>query len=177
MSFPLARTGAEAHLFMDLRPCRCGETQFPRQSAVVMVGGELVTRYAGRCAQCGLDREFVFRLPEDILPQQAGADVVFGGPQPSELLDPGEWLQVADRQASQVPMNDATRNDRAARLALATALAAVDEVLKFIPDRADAVPAESFRTYPGQTLYGREPGRFRRARLLAVREAYRDLLA
>jgi hypothetical protein len=76
-----------------------------------------------------------------------------------------------------VPFNDAARDDRAARLALATALAAVDEVLKFIPPDADAVPPEAFRTYPGQTVFGREPGRFRRARLLAVREAYRDLLA
>jgi hypothetical protein len=162
---PLARTSAEAHLFMDLRPCRCGETAFARDSSVVVAGDDLATRYAGPCARCGVQREFLFRLPEHVRPPRAG-EVDFGGDEPSELLDPGEWLKAADAHAG--ALGD--------RQALATAFAAVGEVLKFIPPGASAVPPEAFRTYPGQSLYAAEPGRFRRDRLIAVREAYRELL-
>ena len=173
MGFPRARSSAEAHLFMDLRPCRCGETSFARHALTGTAGGELVTRYSGSCPQCGLAREFAFALPER--PPPAGAEPVFGGPEPSELLDPGEWLLVADRAAAQGPAHG-TGGD-GARHALGTAIAALGEVLKFLPQDAAAVPPEAFRTYPGQSLHDRELARFRRARLDAVREAYRELLA
>jgi hypothetical protein len=35
---PLARTNEEAHLYMDLPPCACGEVAFERTSAVVATG-------------------------------------------------------------------------------------------------------------------------------------------
>jgi hypothetical protein len=105
-------------------------------------------------------------LPAEI-PLPLGRDVVFGGPEPSELLDPGEWLVVADLAANRAPAAD--------QADFALAAAAIDEVLKFIPDGADEVPEAALRGGTGREAYAREPGRFRRRRLEAVAAAYRDL--
>jgi hypothetical protein len=168
---PLARTNAEAHLYMDLQPCEtCGEHGFTGESAVVLVDGLLCSRYTGDCRRCGTRRQFVFRLPEEIrLPVER--DIVFGGPEPSELLDPGEWLTVADRAASMPASGD----PQADREDVALAAAAVDEVLKFVPDGVEEVPATAFRSDTGHRMYAEEPGRFRRGRLAAVASTYRGL--
>jgi hypothetical protein len=157
---------------MDLQPCEtCGQHGFSGQSAVVLVDGQLCSRYTGDCARCGSRRQFLFSLPEEIrLPVER--DIVFGGPEPSELLDPGEWLLVADRAASAASSGD-PQSDRED---VALAAAAMDEVLKFVPDGADEVPVEAFRSATGQEMYAQEPGRFRRNRLAAVASTYRGLV-
>jgi hypothetical protein len=92
---PVARTSLEAHLYMDLRPCGCGVGRFGRASSVVeLPDGQLASRYAGDCAGCGSSREFVFRLPAEILSLAVG-EIRFGGTEPSELLDSGP-VRVAD---------------------------------------------------------------------------------
>src|SRR5688500_13011920 len=97
MVLPVARTNAEAHLYMDLHPCACGEIRFPRTSSVVTSpDGVLASRYAGTCPQDGTEREFLFRLPERVLAPPLDGAVMYGGSEPSELIDPGEWLSVAD---------------------------------------------------------------------------------
>jgi hypothetical protein len=175
----LARTNREAHLHMDLHPCRCGDRTRPLDSAVLDLDGALASRYSGTCPGCGRHREFLFRLPDE-LPAPRPGTVVFGTGGPSELLDPGEWLWVADRYAASVPA-DAGRlgPDRVgpARRAMAYAEAAMGEVLAFVPAGADAVPAEAFRSERGRAVYGAEPGRFSSARLEVVRETYREILA
>ena len=181
MVLPLARTNAEAHLYMDLHPCACGEIRFPRASSVLTTpDGELASRYVGSCAQDGAAREFQFRLPERVLsPPRAGA-VRYGGPEPSELIDPGEWLGVADACARSVPADTAAlgADDRAtAKSMLTHAAAALDEVLKFIPAGADRGPEVAFVSEPGRAAFAREPGRFRRPRLEAVRDTYRSIAA
>ncbi|MFI5731868.1 hypothetical protein ACIA49_17220 [Kribbella sp. NPDC051587] len=45
------------------------------------------------------------------------------------------------------------------------ASAALDEVLKFIPDGADAVPREAFASELGRAVYDAGPDRFARAEL------------
>jgi hypothetical protein len=181
MVLPLARTNAEAHLYMDLHPCACGEIRFPRTSSVVSTSnGELASRYAGVCPQDGAEREFVFGLPERMMPPSADGAVTYGGPEPSQLIDPGEWLAVADAYARSVPADTATLAAdglATARSMLAHAAAAVDEVLKFIPADADRVPGDAFVTDRGRAAYTREPGRFRRPRLEAVRDTYRNIAA
>lgn len=162
-----ARTNAEAHLFMDLTPCRCGDTSFERRSSVVAQGAVLCSEYTGACRSCGTARAFVFELPDSIRPPRRDR-VEYGGSEPSRLLDPGEWMMVADHRSKLEP---GTRED------LEVACAALEEVLKFIPAEADRVPAGAFRTERGRALRDAEPGRFRRERLEAVLGAYRDLLA
>ncbi|MGW0434924.1 hypothetical protein ACWDV4_20590 [Micromonospora sp. NPDC003197] len=176
MVLPVSRTNMEAHLYMDLHPCACGEFRFTRKSAVTALeDGDLASRYTGECARCGQPREFVFRLPAEISMPPGGNAVSYGGNEPSQLIDPGQWIGVADSYTSQVP-GDFARLDseqrRRARAILTRATAAVDEVLKFIPDDADEVPAAAFTSERGRQTYAKEPGRFRRNRLVAVRDAY-----
>ena len=178
---PLARTNAEAHLYMDLHPCTCGQIEFPRTSSVVTTPeGALASRYTGACPSDGADREFLFRLPGTFLSPGRDGDVRYGGPEHSELIDPGEWISVADAYARSVPADTASLAADgvvAARRTLRHAAAALDEVLKFIPADADRVPAEAFHTDRGRAAYTTEPGRFRRPRLEAVRDTYRTIAA
>lgn len=172
MPFPLARTRDEAHLYMDMHPCeRCAGMDVAWESSLTDDGGVPARRYHGTCGDCGTPREFVFALPDR--PVMPGPDdvVVFGGPEPSHLLDPGEWLLVADlcAQAAATPDAESSYN-------LAVAEAAVAEILKFVPEGADAVPESAFSSARGRTVYQQEPGRFQRRRLLIVRDSYRDVL-
>jgi hypothetical protein len=162
-----ARTHAEAHLYMDLRPCSCGEVQFARESSVIDDGGVLCSRYAGPCTRCGAPRAFVFELPETFRPIRSdGFD--FGGSDRSRLLDPGEWMAVATERAKREP---GTRDD------LAFARAALEEVVKFLPAGGERVPDDAFTSARGRAVRDAEPGRFRRARLDATLQAWGDILA
>jgi hypothetical protein len=130
--------------------------------------------------------------------------VLFGDERPSELLDAGEWLYVSDVCAqaaaggpdrepglvepfstSEYPARPAASAATGrkefiltaeARESLIVAVAALEEVLKFIPEGRDEVPRAGFWSDRGRTLRQTEPGRFRRRRLLAIRNAYRDAL-
>jgi hypothetical protein len=170
---PLARTGDEAQLYMDLHPCvRCGSAETPWKTGLTIVDGVAARVYYGACGTCGTERRFEFRLPEIDDIRITGKVVDFGGPEPSELLDPGEWLSVADLTASRVPVG----RPAAARHALSVAVGAIEEILKFVPDGAARVPVEAFRTTKGLDVYAAEPGRFERERLEIVRDTYRDAL-
>jgi hypothetical protein len=110
-----------------------------------------VYRYRGTCAGCGTPREFTFAAPARPAPRRTSAldgAVYFGGPEPSRLLDPAEWMLVAEvfAQAATVP-DDAPDRSRAyqeARESLAVAVAAMNEVLKFVPASANTVPESAF---------------------------------
>jgi hypothetical protein len=161
----LARTPDEAHVYMDLHPCDCGETAFERRSSVVAMGDDLGRVYRGHCARCGKAREFRFRLPAEAL--ATGGLPEFGDDRPSELLDPGEWMLVAEQYAR---VASPTRRD------LGIARAAMFEILKFMSSDDDAVPERAFTSARGREVLAQEPGRFRRVRLEAVLATYDDLL-
>lgn len=162
---------------MDLHPCeRCGDVNTTWESMLANDDGEPARRYRGTCGDCGAPREFVFALPDRPIAPGGDDTVFFGGPDPSELLDPGEWLLVADlcAQAAAVPAGSPA--DAGARESMAVAVAAMEEILKFVPAAADAVPASAFWSAPGRTVYQQEPERFHRRRLLIVLDTYRDAL-
>jgi hypothetical protein len=143
-----------------------------------MVDGDLASRYRGTCPDCGLAREYVFRIPEVIL-MPPDDRVRFGGEHPSELIDPGEWIWFADHVTTRVPADPAevAAAERArCRHELAMAVAALDEVLKFIPPGAGEVPVDAFWTDRGREVYQKRPGRFARGALLAVRDAYQQIV-
>jgi hypothetical protein len=171
MALPVVRTRDEAHLYLDLHPCDCGSVETDWESGVVAVDATLATAYSGTCSACGAEREFVFALPEREVPPEGFP--TFGGPEPSQLLDAGEWLWVADLTAGNVPPDDPD----AAHRALTIARAAVEEVLKFIPDDQDDLPDQAFWSERGTRVRAEEPGRFGRERLMIVRDTYRDLAA
>lgn len=177
MTLPAARTRDEAHLYMDMNPCeRCGDVEVVWESALTDRDGVPARRYWGNCGDCGAHREFVFALPERPLAPEEGALVFFGGPEPSRLLDPGEWLLVADLCAQAAAAPDGSPPAADARESLAIAVAAVNEILKFVPAGENAVPESAFWTDRGRTVHQQEPGRFTRRRLLIVRDAYQDAL-
>jgi hypothetical protein len=179
MTLRLARTNAEEHLYMEINACACGETQFDPPSTVVLVEDVLASRFSGACPRCGTQREFLFRMPEEIVLPNSDR-IQFGvGEQASELIDPGEWLMVADEIASRVPADvDAVAEElrQQVRMDLTAAVAALDEVLKFVPPDGDRVPEEAFWTDRGKAVYHAEPGRFRRLRLTARCAAYLELI-
>jgi hypothetical protein len=168
-TYAIARTRDEVLLYLELNPCLdCGAVETSWEDGLAQVDGELVISYTGECPGCGAGREYLFGLPEQ---ETLGAFPNFGGPEPSELLDAGQWLQVADRAASTVAVDD---RSEAARAVLDVAAAAVAEVVKFIPPGEDVVPDDAFWTGEGRATLDAEPGRFRLERLLVVRDSYRD---
>lgn len=174
----VARSNAEAHLYMELHPCGgCGETEFAPPSSAMLVDGDLLSRFAGPCPACGTLREFTFRLPAR--PQFPDPDEPsFGAAEPSVLVDAGEWLWLADLIASAIPAHPSgmTQEERdQAHFDLRTAAAAVGEAMKFLPPGADEVPAEALWNDRGRVLYQEQPGRFRRQRLASAQRGYREL--
>ncbi len=177
-TIPLVRTPAEAHLAMSLSPCSCGVSEVVTQGALFVIDGTFVWRYSTTC-RCGEPREFLFRLPDDPLVSPPG-EFRFGDGSPSQLLDPGVWLAVADHYARSAPADvsglDAAAQ-RPARHDVLRAAAAMDEVIAFIPPGASAVPPTAFSSPAGRRVRDREPGRFHRNRLEVVRDTYRQVLA
>jgi hypothetical protein len=155
---------------MDLHPCpQCGDLAVAWREALVDRDGVLARRYAGACERCGADREFLFGLPDRPTPPQPGAPVTFGPhDEPSVLLDAGEWLLVADFCAEAA----GATSGAAARESLDVAVAALAEVLKFVPADADEPPPTAFWTDRGRAEHARSPGRFRRDRLAVVQDSY-----
>ena len=169
MAFAVARTRDEAHLYLELHPCpNCGSIDTPWEHGLADVEGEFAISYAGICPGCDVERQYLFGVPAR--ETKVVGWPTFGGPEPSELLDPGQWMDVADRAATEVPTDPV-----GAGKVLAVAVAAVDEVIKFVPAGQDAVPEEEFWTPEGQAVRDADPGRFRLDRLLVVRDTYREL--
>ncbi|MGW7685961.1 hypothetical protein ACWGID_34770 [Kribbella sp. NPDC054772] len=163
--YAIARTPTEVMLYLDLTPCPdCGSHEASWEDRRTDVDGEPAIRYAGVCAGCGAQREYLFSPPLTESP-------AFGGPEPSELIDAGQWLSVADRIAAEVAVDD---RSEAARTVMAFARQAVEEVVKFVPANVDAVPDAAFWTADGRATRELDPGRFRLDRLLLIRDSYTD---
>jgi hypothetical protein len=163
---------AEARLYMNLEPCpACDHRGFDAQGDLVEHGDDLAVTSRGYCPACGVERRFDLLLGESLTRG-------YGGAEPSTLIDAGEWLDLADQLSRAVPA-DPTGLDAAARARggaqLEQAIAAVDEVVKFIGDGEERAPRTSFFTARGKEVYLREPGRFERRRLEAVQAAWREL--
>jgi hypothetical protein len=173
----VSRSTEESHLYMYLHPCECGEDDFDwRDHEIVSGNGWLVSIYSGECGRCRRPRSFEFALAPEPSPPAPS----LGGSKPSSIIDPGEFLETAQRLAAGVPADPAQVDDdeyHAARDALAFAVVSVEEVLKFLPDGADLVPEAAFRSELGRRLYRRSPEQFSRRRLTATLEDYRRLLS
>ena len=168
----LARSSPECHLYIALHPCDCGETEGPTKHRLESRGEDLVAVYDGPCPRCAVPRRFEFALDPEIAPGGK-----FGGAKASQIIDAGQFLAVADAAARQVPASTSGMDDRErqrARSQMSRAIAALEEVLKFIPEGADSIPGEALFSVAGQALYRSEPGRFRRSRLEAVLRVYLD---
>ncbi|WP_405916385.1 hypothetical protein [Streptomyces sp. NBC_00728] len=171
----IARSTQEAHLYMDLHACACGAESFERGHRLDERDGVLVAVYEGVCPRCGRTRSFAFRLTDELPP----APPAFGGAEPSRIIDPGEFLWVSDQVATETGLrllHTPPAEHRGHREGSAFALAAVEEVLKFLPADADRVPEELFTSERGREVHDRNPRRFERAGLLENIERKRRIL-
>lgn len=172
------RSVAEEHLFMDFHPCVCGEADWSKLKQSLSMRGQIMASvFAGPCQRCGTRRELLFTVLE---PGAQPRDSSFGGPEPSQILDPGQFLAASDRWSSSVPGSAAGLDNTARRRAAATmknAIAAMEEVLKFIPPGAEEPPKSAFRSSESSRLLREMPGQFRKPRLEARLKAYQAALA
>jgi hypothetical protein len=167
------RTPAEAYLYFDLNPCECGEQRFTPTHHLEDREGTLVAVYEGTCPRCGRTRRYEFVLDPDEPPPPPA----FGGDRPSQLIDPGQFYAVGRAAAARVPVNlDDLPRDRwpTARDDMLLAIAAQQEVAKFVPPGADAVPAEAFTSDLGRAMYAGYPEDFTRAEIEARLRSYRE---
>lgn len=172
----VSRSTEESHLYMHLHPCECGEANFDwREHGLVQGESHLISVYSGECERCGRPREFEFAL----VPEPSPPPPALGGNAPSQIIDPGEFLQTSQLFAATAPADPDDLDDdefHGAYDSLAFALASVEEVLKFIPDGAEAVPPEAFRSDAGRAMYAQAPDRFTRSQLERIRDTYHRLL-
>jgi hypothetical protein len=160
------RSVAEAHLFLDLIGCDPKE----RHHRLEDWDDKLVAVYL--CVLDGEPRTFWFESPENPLIEG------FGGDEPSQIIDPGQFLLHANRLAKSVPGDPSDLDSSAHSIAaqrLDEAADSIDEVIKFIPEGEHKVPEDAFFTPLGKVTYMQEPGRFRRSRLEAVAQTYRSI--
>jgi hypothetical protein len=169
MAYPHARTFDEAYFYMELRPCVCGQTQFEKESTHSLVDGVPVTRYTGQCEGCGRQRRFTFEMPAET--PTVSFEMRYGlGDESSTLIDAGEWLGAAEvftaNVSAMLGAGDLADDDLSSvYYLLSSAIAATEEVLKFLPAGMDEVPETAFWTQGGRLALEIAPERFRRAAL------------
>ena len=174
---PLMRSNEEAHLYLDLNPCPCGGQDASRDSGVRVEDGAWIVRYTCVCSDCGSAREAEFRQADEPVRPPAGTWSV--GPEPSELVDAGEWLTVSDWFAAAPSSPDGldAAQQRQAQEDLVSAAAAVAEALKFLAPGEETVPEGALWSDRGRALYDTDPERFGRPRLEWLYNGYLALAA
>lgn len=182
MTLPLARSTWECHAFFGLSRCpSCGGGGLEMtEHALRRTAGGDVSDYTTACRRCEQELRFRFRRTDDEPPFPA-----FGGDRPSELLDAGQYLELAEEAAGDVPDDpadidpdgpgDLTLEDAFEEIAIA--VAAMEETLKFIPPGEFAVARDALWTDESRNRYDRDPETFQRRHLIAVLGAYREVYA
>lgn len=100
----------------------------------------------------------------------------------SLLLDAGVWVSLASVWAQRAQDADLEytgqpgQNRERVEVNWEFARDAMAEALKFLPEGADAIPADAFWTDLGTRVYEKNPELFTRARLTEDHEFYRDTL-
>lgn len=172
------RSHAEAHLYVELHPCDCGTATLAAQNRTVDKDDGWLSIYEGSCGGCRKARRFEFVLSEPLaLPT---GPLAYGGDEPSTIVDAGQFLWLAERYAEPVPNDVAAliESERpSAGQALEVAIAALTEIVKFIPADGTEVPARGFFTEQGRRVREQAPDRFRRDRLVDMLERYQQMAA
>ena len=174
MARPIARSIDEAHLYLSLQPCqRCGTNGGAWQDGYADDEGAPARRYLADCPGCGERRGDIFRLPEKAGEPRPDDPWFFGGHEPSQLFDAGEWSMLAStalKDGAAPPGPEASGGGRMRSFALV--VAAFEEMLKFIPAGFDEVPESAFWTGRGQAVRREKPHCFTRDYLTSRRLAF-----
>ncbi|GAA2575295.1 hypothetical protein GCM10010435_58970 [Winogradskya consettensis] len=168
---PIARTLAEAEIYLQLHPCTCGAIDIPGATH----RGDALW-YDGACPLCGRPRAEPFGLPLAAPAFGTHFETFYGGPQPSTLIDAGEWLDLRARYASVVPPAPGSAPSVVTRYTerITQATAQVTEYLKFIPGngRWTTPPRSAYWTDAGREAARKEVTLGR-----AYKEAYRQAIS
>lgn len=163
-----ARSAEEADLYVDLECEAMNEVVKSRKRRKGERRRQTFWIYEARC-ESGKLVEFEFEEGGLPSPKPGLRRVVeFGGAQPSLLIDAGEWMKLSDRWAQAAPRSLAGLSERARRSAIADiqrALAALDEVMKFIPRGGDQVSSASLLSERGKAYFNKDVRRFTRSAL------------
>jgi hypothetical protein len=170
------RSHTEAMVYVLLSDCRgCHSRNRDVTDELEARDGAVTASYTAFCRDCGNVDGYTFRLP-DHDPQGGDPGVVFGGPEPSTIIDAGQWLRFARQTAIGGPVEPEglTGPERAsAARAMQAAAAAVREVVKFIGPDVDRLPRSAMWTDQGRDEFDRDPWQFSRERLAVIENAYR----
>ena len=104
----------------------------------------------------------------------------FGDDEPSQLIDPGQWLKLADVVTRGLPPLDelaAHRGLGELRDRVTLAVAAVGEALKFVKAGEDRVPGYEFWTDSGRQMFDDARWRFDKESLEFELDRYERTLA
>ncbi|WP_238016522.1 hypothetical protein KZZ52_27830 [Dactylosporangium sp. AC04546] len=169
-----ARSRVECLLYIELHPCPCGQADVdwarPRESRI---DGRRAATFDGDCHGCGTSRGFQFHLPDEPV-----APPAFGGAEPSRIIGPHEFLALGRRAEAAVagdPARLPIASAEAALHVLTVAIAAHEEVVKFIPPDGPAVPREAFTSDAARSAFDHAPDGYDRAALTARLADYRTL--
>ncbi|GAB2935779.1 hypothetical protein GCM10027280_24620 [Micromonospora polyrhachis] len=184
--WPTARSAWECQAFLTLTPCPgcAGPGLRPREIATLTGDAGKRWEYHAICARCGRSETFTFALAAEPAP----AYPEFGGATPSQLLDAGQFLVLAEVVADTVaadpyeidlPGPDAVgtiaQELARARDDIGVAVAAAAECLKFVPAGATAVPRSALWSPAGLARFDADPEAFERRHLLSTLGAFREV--
>jgi hypothetical protein len=170
------RSVAEMVFVVGLVPCDGCQSREIAALELRELGPELVL--TGPCPRCRRPREVRFRPRRDPRTRPRPPRLELGGPEPSELIRPVQLVAELDRLGPAIDWSpeqlapvawraNGQVMDRAARCAL--------ELVKFIPDGADAIPDAALDDAGAADRRAR-PERYRREWLVAERDRYLELI-
>lgn len=161
---PLARTLDEARVYVASQTCECGGSYVTTYSYPEEAGLATMWRVASRqaeehvwslawidteCGKCNARRKFDFRTHTAERARPADAVVWFGADEPSQLLDAGQWFMMYLKHSDHA---QGKRLRAPQPRDWPIALAALDEVKKFLPPGKSNPPASAFWTTLGKQV-------------------------
>jgi hypothetical protein len=162
-----ARSYPEAFEYILFAMGDCEHGVAIEETAIAAHGDRFARTYLATCEAEGIRREFTFVT--DPVPQ--GVRWSYGyGPEPSQLIDAGGWFLVFSREVRRVRELQ-IRQEQAPDLetveeivgALGRAWAALQEILRFLPDGVEELPDPAFWTEQGRAVRREVPDEFSRA--------------
>src|SRR5262245_38358771 len=165
------RSRAEMDFAASLFPCDGCGSRDTGQLELTGVAGE--RRLAGACPRCRSPREIWFQ-GEDAVGRPAPEPLHLGGPEPSRIIQPLQLLEELDRLAPLIVWEPEVLGSdlwRANAVLMDRAATCLNELLKFIPAGADAIP-EAALDLAGLADRVHRPASYQRMWLTRERDLY-----
>lgn len=175
--FGTPRSLQEMDYAANLRPCTsCGD----RSLLDWRTGGNFdVALVSSECPGCSARRCYVFNLDPDVdLAEVESPELELGGSEPSTVIAPYEFQTEIDRLATSISSPYSLGGDAADQMwkRIERVQVALNELAKFIPDDAAAMPESAARTELERQDLRTRPERYTRAWIDESRDRYAELV-